>query len=187
MTYKNIKKNIGCGLLVVLGYYIVYLLLPALADAQVRITITDKKYIVQSAKDNLRKFQDKTVDSLLPDYVRSSLEQYRELLKQASKIDKLNDTEIKELANECERIFNNLHYAVQKEKINEEKTGRRSSMTDRLSNCESGHSRCIRQQAPDDWFGRFNCDLEASNCVFGAYVEAANNERRDSSRQSLKD
>jgi len=43
-----------------------------------------------------------------------------------------SDIEIKELANECEKIFNNLHYAVQKEKINEEKTGRRSSMTDRL-------------------------------------------------------
>lgn len=177
MIYKSIKKNIGFGLLTIFGYYLVCLLLPTLANAQAVITVTDKKYIVQSAKDNLQKFQDKTVDSLLPDYVRSSLEQYRELLKQAAKIDKLNDIEIKELANECEKIFNNLHYAVQKEKINEEKTGRRSSMTDRLNQCENGHSRCIRQQAPDDWFGRFNCDLEASSCLFGAYVEVANNAR----------
>lgn len=153
-------------------------MLPTLADAQASITVTDKKYIVQFANDNLQKFQDKTVDSLLPDYIRSSLEQYRELLKQASKIDKLSDIEIKELSNECEKIFNTLHYAVQKEKIKEEKTGRRSSLTDRLSHCESGRSRCVRQQAPDDWFGRFNCDLEASSCMFEAYVEAANSERQ---------
>lgn len=178
MIYKSIKKNIGFGLLAIFGYYLVCLLLPTLAKAQASITVTDKNYIVQFAKDNLQKFQDKTLDSLLPDYVRSSLEQYRELLKQAVKIDKLNDIEIKELANECEKIFNNLHYAVQKEKINEEKTGRRSSMTDRLSHCESGHSRCIRQQAPDDWFGRFNCDLEASSCVIGCYVEEAKSERQ---------
>lgn len=178
MIYKSIRKNIRFGLLAVFGCYFVCLLLPTLANAQASITITDKKYIAQSSKENLRKFEDKMVDNLLPDYVRSPLEQYRELLKQATNIDKLNDTEIKELANECEKIFNNLLYAIQKERINEEKTGRRSSMTDRLSHCESGHSRCIRRQAPDDWFGRFNCDLEASSCVIGCYIEAANKERQ---------
>ncbi len=181
MIYKSIKKNIRFGLLAIFGYYLVCLLLPAFADVQAGITITDKQYIVESAKDHLRKFQDNTADSLLPDYIRSSLEQYRELLKQATKIDKLNDTEIKELANECEKIFNNLHYAIQKEKINEEKTGRRSSLTDRLSNCENGHSRCIGQKALSDWFGRFICDIEASSCVIGCYVEAANNERQKGS------
>jgi len=177
MIYKNTKKHIGFVLLAIFGCSLVSVLLPTLANAQTGTTITDKKYIAQSAKEKLQKFQDKTVDNLLPDYVRSSLEQYRDLLKQATKIDKLSDIEIKELANECEKIFNNLHYAVQKEKINEEKTGRRSSMTDRLNQCENGHSRCIRQQAPDDWFGRFNCDLEASSCLFGAYVEVATNAR----------
>ena len=171
-------KNIGFGLLAIFGYYLVSLLLPTLANAQASITITDKKYIAQSAKDKLQKLQDKTVDNLLPDYVRSSLEQYRDLLKQAAKIDKLNDIEIKELANECEKIFNNLHYVIQKEKINEEKTGRRSSLTDRLSRCEDGHTRCIGQKARLDWFGRFNCDLEAASCVFGSYVEMANDKRK---------
>ena len=52
------------------------------------------------------------------------MEQYRELLKQATKIDTLDDTEIKKLADECEKIFNGLYNAVQQEKIIEEKTGR---------------------------------------------------------------
>ena len=178
MIYKSIKKNIRFGLLAIFGYYLVCLLSPTLANTQVSVTITDKQYIAQSAKDNLQKFQDKTVDSLLPEFICSSLEQYRELLMQATKIDKISETEIKELANECEKIFNNLHYVIQKEKINEEKTGRRSSLTDRLSRCEDGHTRCIGQKARLDWFGRFNCDLEASSCVFGSYVEMANDKRK---------
>lgn len=111
MIYKSIKKNIGFGLLAIFGHYLVCLLLPTLANAQASITTTDtdKKYITHAAKDTLQKFQDKTIDSLLPDYICSSLEQYRELLKQATKIDELNDTEIKKLADECEKIFNDLY------------------------------------------------------------------------------
>ena len=178
MIYKCIKKNIQFGSLAIFGYYLVCLLSSAFASTQVNVTITDKQYIAQFAKDTLQKFQDKTVDSLLPEFVHSSLDQYRELLMQAVKIDKISETEIKELANECEKIYNNLHYVIQKEKINEEKTGRRSSQTDRLSHCDNGHTRCIGQKAPPDWFGRFNCDLEASSCVFGSYMEVANDKRK---------
>lgn len=178
MIYKNIKKGIRLGLLANIGYYSVCFLLPGIANAEVSVTITDKQYIAQSAKDTLQKFQDKTVDSLLPEFIHSALDQYRELLVQAVEIDKISETEIKELANECEKIYNNLHYVIQKEKINEEKTGRRSSQTDRLSHCDNGHTRCIGQKAPPDWFGRFNCDLEASSCVFGSYMEIANDKRK---------
>ncbi|CAG0943778.1 hypothetical protein BROC_02404 [Candidatus Brocadiaceae bacterium] len=178
MSYKSIKKNIGFGLLAIFGYYLVCLLLPTLANAQSSITTTDKKYITQAAKDALQKFQDKTIDSLLPDYICSSLEQYRELLKQATKIDKLHDTEIKKLADECEKIFNGLYNAVQKERIIEEKTGRRGSIDDCLINCESTHSRRIKQTDTHDWFGRFNCNLDASGCLIGCYVYVANNARQ---------
>jgi len=175
---KSIMKNIRFGLLAIFGYYLGCLLLPTLANAQVNITTTDKKYITQAAKDTLQKFQDKTIDSILPDYICSSLKQYRELLKQATKIDELNDTEIKKLADECEKIFNDLYNAIQKKKINEEKTGRRGSMDDCLINCESTHSRRIKQTDPHDWFERFNCNLDASSCVIGCYVNAANNASR---------
>jgi hypothetical protein len=178
MIYKSIKKNIGFGLLAIFGYYQVCLLLPTITNAQASITTTDKKYITQAAKDILQKFQDKTIDSLLPDYISSSLEQYRELLKQATKIDKLNDTEIKKLADECEKIFNDLYNAIQKEKITAEKTGRRGSIDDCLSNCENTHSRRIKQTDTHDWFGRFNCNLDASSCMIGCYVEAASNVRQ---------
>ena len=180
MIYKSIKKNIGFGLLAIFGHYLVCLLLPTLANAQASITTTDtdKKYITQAAKDTLQKFQDKTIDSLLPDYICSSLKQYRELLKQATKIEELNDTEIQKLADECGKIFNDLYNAIQKEKINNEKTGRRGSFDDCLINCESTHSRRIKQTEPHDWFERFNCNLDASSCVIGCYVDAANNARR---------
>lgn len=178
MIYKSIKKNIGFGLLAIFGYCLVCLLLPTLANAQASITTTDKNYITQAAKDALQKFQDKTIDSLLPDYIGSSLEQYRELLKQATKTDTLNDTQIKKLADECERIFNDLYNVIQKEKINNEKTGRRGSIDDCLINCESTHSRRIKQTDKHDWFERFNCNLDASSCVIGCYVDVANNARQ---------
>jgi len=177
---KSIMKNIGFGLLAIFGHYLVCLLMPSLSNAQARITTTDtdKKYITQAAKDTLQKFQDKTIDSLLPDYISSSLKQYRELLKQATKIEELHDTEIQKLADECEKIFNGLYNAVQKEKIIEEKTGRRGSIDDCLVNCESTHSRRIKQTDKHDWFERFNCNLDASSCVLGCYVDVANNARQ---------
>lgn len=189
MIYKSIKKNIGFGLLAIFGYYMVCFLLPTVANAQdgiitadahaqasiTTITTTDKKYITQAAKDALQKFQDKTIDNLLPDYIRSSLEQYRKLLKQSTKIDELNDTEIKKLADECEKIFNGLGNAIQKEKINNEKTEKRGSIDNCLRHCESDHTRRIEETDKHDWFGRFNCNLNASSCLIGCYVDATNN------------
>lgn len=106
------------------------------------------------------------------------MEQYRELLKQATKIDTLDDTEIKKLVDECEKIFNGVYNAVQQEKIIEEKTGRRGSIEDCLINCKSTHSRRIKQTDKHDWFERFNCNLDASSCVIGRYVDVANNARQ---------
>ncbi len=180
MIYKSIKKKIGFGLLAIFGCYLVCLLSPILANTQPGITTTDKKYIILAAESALQKFQDETIDSLLPDYIGSSLQQYRELLKKVTKIDeedKSNDAEIKRLADECERIFNDLNNVIQDRKTTEEKTGRRGSIDDCLINCESTNLRRIEQTKEHDWFGRFNSNLDASSCVFGCYVDVANDER----------
>ena len=180
MIYKSIKKKIGFGLLAIFGCYLVCLLLPILANTQPGITTTDKKYIVLEAESALQKFQDETIDSLLPDYIGSSLQQYRELLKQTVKIDvsdELNETEIKKLADECARIFNDLNNVIQERKTTVEETGRRGSLDNCLINCESTNLRRIEQTVENDLFGRFNCNLDASSCVFGCYVDVANEER----------
>lgn len=180
MIFKSIKENIGFGLFAIFGCYLVCLLSPILANTQPGITTTDKKYIVLAAEYALQKFQDETIDSLLPDYIGSSLQQYRELLKQTAKIDvsdELNETEIKKLADECERIFNDLNNAIQERKTTVEETGRRGSLDNCLINCESANLRRLEQTEENDWFGRFNCNLDASSCVFGCYVDVANEER----------
>ncbi len=100
------------------------------------------------------------------------------MLKQATKIEELNDTEIEKLTDECGKIFNDPYKAVQKEKIIKEKTGRRGSIDDCLINCEGTHTRRIKQTDTHDWFERFDCNLDASSCVIGCYVDAANNARR---------
>ncbi len=180
MIHKSIKKNTGFGFLALFGCYLVCLFLPTLANARVGITTTDKKYIILQAESNLQKFQDETIDSLLPDYIGSSLQQYRELLKRVTKIDeadKSNETEIKKLAVECEKIFNDLNNAIKKRETTAEETGRIGSLDDCLFNCGSTNLRRINQTEKDDWFGRFNCNLDASSCVFGCYVDVANDER----------
>ena len=57
-------------------------------------------------------------------------------------------------------------------------TKRRGSIDDCLINCESTHSRRIKQTDKHDWFERFNCNLDASSCLIGCYVDVANNARQ---------